>query len=152
MKLDGVTAIALILIVSFAIDRLVTGILFVLTFSGVVRDPAADDASRPASERRYKVWYYTLAGLFAIVAMAYMGRIQLLKALLPGVEDTSNAFFSVLDVVVTGLVLMGGAERLSAFLKTSPTQTTHSPASPIEVRGKLILEEGGPSKTATIRQ
>src|SRR5712691_3958538 len=105
MKMDGVSAIALVLIASFAIDRLVSGMLFLLTLSRIVRDPAtatyAD--SRLLAERWYKVWYYALAGVLAIIVMSYLGNVQLLRAMLPGAADASNSsFLSVLDTLVTG--------------------------------------------------
>lgn len=151
MKMDGVSAIALVLIASFAIDRLVSGVLFLLTWTHIVTDPATakDAGARFLAERWYKVWYYALAGVLAIVVMAYLGNVHLLRAMLPAVSDASNSpFLSVLDTLVTGLALMGGAERLSALLKGAAPEKADAPVLPVEVRGKLTLEDGGTTRVA----
>jgi hypothetical protein len=51
-----------------------------------------------------------------------------------------------LDIVVTGLILMGGADRTEQILKTLGASTSPAPASkppPIEVTGRLIIDEQG---------
>lgn len=144
MKLDGVSAIALVLIASFAIDRLVTGTLFLLGMLGLVRDPDAVTANedRIPAQRRYKLVYYLLAGLLGVVVMSYVGGLRLLSAVLPAVDPQSQSgFFQGMDIVVTGLALMGGAERLSALLKGVAPAPKEVPSEPIQVTGKLTLEE-----------
>src|SRR5262249_29488876 len=68
--MGGVSVIAVVLLLSFGIDRLVTGILFVLSWSKRWRelcpDPAeaADAQERVAAERKQKTAYFVFAGLF----------------------------------------------------------------------------------------
>ena len=52
MQLDGVSALALMVIVSFAIDRPVTGLLFLLSFTRYI--PEAPTGER-GPDRRYKL-------------------------------------------------------------------------------------------------
>ncbi len=108
-----------------------------------------DAGAHLSAERWYKAWYYGLAGILATVVMSYMGGVQLLKALLPPAEGVLNAsFFRFLDTVVTGLALMGGAERLSALAKGVAPEKGEAPAAPIQVTGKLTLEESGTARAA----
>src|SRR5262249_25094033 len=111
MRLDGVSALALVLVASFAIDRLVSGTLFLITWSGILTDPEqiAEGEEKYKAKRKYKVIYYLLAGVLGIVVMASLGGIMLLTALLPADSSvTGTSIFRFLDIVVTGLALMGG--------------------------------------------
>jgi hypothetical protein len=182
--LDGVSAIALVLIASFAVDRVVTGILFLLGFNKKwvqwCPDPKLvdDRAARTVAERRQKLAYFILAGFFGIIVLAGLGHVRILTAmgLRPGsAMETSSlaslasasptpaagsasptpapaatlgmsrALFSFLDILFTGLLLMGGADSISRVLKLPGVATTESPPSrPIEITGKLTLEDRGP--------
>jgi hypothetical protein len=147
MRLDGVSALALVLVASFAIDRLVSGILFLTIWSGILTDPEeiAEAEERYKAKRKYKAIYYLLAGVLGIVVMASMGGIMLLTALLPADSSvTATSVFRFLDVVVTGLALMGGAEKLSELLKIGKETGGlfgSTSESPVKVEGKLVLEE-----------
>lgn len=149
MRLDGVSALALVLVASFAIDRLVSGILFLTTWSGVLTDPEqiVEVEEKYKAKRRYKAIYYLLAGVMGIVVMASLGGIMLLTALLPADSSvTATPVFRFLDIIVTGLALMGGAEKLSELLKIGKETggafaSASISESPIKVEGKLFLEE-----------
>jgi hypothetical protein len=149
MRLDGVSALALVLVASFAIDRLVSGILFLTTWSGILTDPEqiAEGEEKYKAKRKYKVIYYLLAGVLGIVVMASLGGIMLLAALLPADSSvTGTSTFRFLDIVVTGLALMGGAEKLSELLKIGKETggvfaSSSADESHVKVEGKLFLEE-----------
>jgi len=149
MRLDGVSALALVLVASFAIDRLVSGTLFLITWSGILTDPEqiAEGEEKYKAKRKYKVIYYLLAGVLGIVVMASLGGIMLLTALLPADSSvTGTSIFRFLDIVVTGLALMGGAEKLSELLKIGKETggvfaSASAGESPVKVEGKLFLEE-----------
>ena len=71
MKIDGISAIAIILIASFAIDRIVTGSLFLLSFvkywTKYFPDPATlQPDARLAAERMLKLAYFGLSGFLGI--------------------------------------------------------------------------------------
>src|SRR6266849_81197 len=101
--LDGVTVVAVILIASFAIDRVVSALLFLLSLSKSFPEPAS---------KKYQVWYFCIAGILAIFVIAYWGNVRILAAV--GYPPDPNP---VLDALLTGIVLVGGAERLATMLK-----------------------------------
>lgn len=177
MPLDGVSAIALVLIASFAIDRVVNGLLFLLGFTKKwahwFPEPKLIDepAQRMAAEKRQKLVYFVLAGFFGMIVLAGIGHVRILTAMGVRPEQTvmassvanptgpspspspgpgaklqvSQWLFSFLDIVFTGLLLMGGADTISRVLKLPGVPGTESPSPrPIEITGKLTLEERGP--------
>ena len=134
VRIDGVSAIAAILIASFAIDRVTTGILALygwLRRRGRTRDaPLAADSGQ-------RVPYFIVAGVLGAVVLGGFGDVRVLAAL---------GFVSVnpyLDALITGLVLMVGADRASDLLQRFDVPGaggSKKPAAPIEVTGKLVLE------------
>lgn len=157
-RLDGVTAIALVVIASFAIDRIVSGSLFLLSYSKAwsrrFPEPSSveDEATRVRVEKTQKLVYFALAGFLGMVVLAGAGNVRILSALVvqpaqsesaiqssqpktstqPAQAGSSNqgdaptkpeaktgslesksglTLFSILDIVFTGLLLMGGADR-----------------------------------------
>ena len=137
MKLDGVSALALVVIASFAIDRIVNAFLFLLDFARVLRDPAfeKDKLKRKRIEQRNRLIYFLLAGTLGILVLGYYGDIRILHAM--GFEDISPR----LDIVITGLLLMGGAEQVGKLADIPGVK--HGEAEeqrPIEVTGTLKLE------------
>jgi len=144
----GVNAIALVLVASFAIDRVVNGVLFLVSYSEFWRrkfpDPALVDADRRvAAQKKQKLIYFVFAGLLGTVLLAYFGQVRVLSSL--GVP--ANPY---LDVFITGLILMGGADRVAELLKATGAGgagAERSPSSgPIEIKGTLTLEQ--PSSVA----
>ncbi len=143
VAVPGITAIAALLIASFAVDRVVAGLLFVLSFNeGFARsfpDPAAqaDPAARASADRRRKLLYFVLAAVIALPLLAWYGKIRILAAV--GFVTISP----LLDRILTGIILVGGADRIAEVLKwgSSPVPPTSQKPQPIEITGKLILEE-----------
>ncbi len=142
-QIDGVTGIAVILIGSFAIDRIVTGTLFLLSFvrpwAQRFPDPATvdDRVARVKAEKKQQLAYFVLAGTLAIPILAGYGGVQLFSQL--GFQDVHW----LLDTVFTGLILVGGADRVSLFLRGSAEAGGGSSAPrPVEINGRLVLEGG----------
>jgi len=142
MKIDGISAIAVIFIASFAIDRIVTGLLFLMSFVQPWRrafpDPGtiSEVTQRIQAERRQKLSYFVLAGILGILVLGWFGKIRIFSVSgFPNIDP-------VLDTIVTGLILVGGSDRIAAILKMSDLkgQSKSSPQ-PIEITGRLTLEE-----------
>ena len=131
-QFDGVSAIALILIASFAIDRVVTAVLFLLAWAGWAPDPVAD-------ERKYKLIYYLLGGALGIFVLAHFGQVRVLTAL--GIKIDQY-----LDTTLTGIVLVGGADRIAGLLKAPSGAPQNAAPQPMVITGKLVLEESAAQK------
>ena len=140
---DGVTAIAMIVIISFAIDRIVTATLFVLSLVAPSFDPDTVDVPtrRKRAERIQRLLYVVLAGLLGIFVVARYGNVRILSAL--GIETDS-----MLDIILTGIILVGGSDRIAAVLKAPGAQGMEKPSpQPIQITGTLTLEEGAIRKS-----
>lgn len=142
-RIDGLSAIALVLILSFAIDRIVRGLLFLLAYIPVwaraFPDPDLDDVvlSRRGEANRRLV-YFVFSAALAIVVIGWFGEVRLLAALGFGRVNP------MLDVLVTGLVLTAGADRTERILQSLGAGGTEAPApkpTPIEITGKLTIDE-----------
>jgi hypothetical protein len=142
MKIDGISAIAIILIASFAIDRIVTGSLFLLSFvkywTKYFPDPATlQPDARLAAERMLKLAYFGLSGFLGIALLSGYGKLRIFSV--SGFPDVPVW----LDTVVTGLVLVGGADRMAALLNAGGPFGEHKTShQPIEISGKITLEDG----------
>lgn len=135
-KIDGVSALALILIASFAIDRITQGLLFVLSFSRAwrTRIPDEESAARPQLKKRSRLAYLLIAGLLSTVVIAGYGKIRLFASMgFPGINP-------LLDALLTGLVLVGGADRTEGILKGlgGGEGAPRAPA-PLQITGTLTL-------------
>jgi len=146
MHLDGVTLMAMIFLASFAIDRVVTALLFLFSFNDRFPDPdrEVDPIAKAKAAKKYKLWYYGLAGIFAILAVADFGKVRILAAI--GYPPDPNP---MLDAILTAITLVGGADRLAALkLPGAPAESAEAAAKPLQVTGTLTLEEGSPRKLA----
>jgi hypothetical protein len=86
--LDGISALTLILIASFAIDRVTTWSLLVLSAFGVAPDVSEDGrAADPRSARKYKLLYFVFSALQATLVV-WLADLRFLSAL--GVESTKG--------------------------------------------------------------
>lgn len=141
MPLDGVSALALLLLASFVIERTVSGVLFVFPTLRMLPDLAQlDPAARAAADRRYAYWRFFLSGALAAAILWKWPSLRILALF----SQLSNSVPPWLDPAVTWVVLMGGADRISAFVKL-PAGGTAPPKreeQPIEVRGRLTLDDG----------
>ena len=151
-RLDGISAIAVLLIAAFAIDRLVNVILFLLDFLPAWREafPAPmllpEGAPRMQAERRGKFVYFVLAFVFSIGVIIALSGVRTVDA----TGQTGSGILYALgfkqhwiDVGLTMLILMGGAERISEALKNiDASKAISEKPAPIEITGKLTLDEG----------
>ncbi len=149
--MDGVGVIVLIAMAAFGIDRIVVGLLFAFSFvplwTKYFPDPATMEKSIPqkVAKKKQKLMYYVFGALLGGAVLAWFGNIRIFHAL--GVPDANP----IVDCVMTGLVLVAGADRLAGILKLpGAAQPEAAPARPIEITGRLTLdsdtESSGPTK------
>src|ERR1051325_2480884 len=138
--MGGVSVIAFVVLLSFAIDRVVAGILFVFSWSSqwrhLVPDPAEleEPQEKAAALRAQKTAYFVLAGLFSVVV---------LKMVDAHVFSEWGLKSGTMDLFLYALVLMGGAERVSAFSSAMhPAAPAAASEPPLKITGTLMLEEG----------
>lgn len=131
---DGFSAVAAILIASFVIDRFVTAFLFLLSYRWQWADRGSLDGSlRSEAEKKYKLWYFALASLLAVLVFVF-GKLSVFFAL--GLPPNP-----LLDGIVTTIVLVAGSDRVAALLKGQDVGgTSKVPDPPIEIRGTVTLE------------
>jgi len=187
------TVIALIVVLSFAVDRAVAGLLFVLSLSSKWRrgfpEPAlvSEDEARARAERRKKLIYFALAAVLSVAILAGFPNVRIIRALglskaanesaanpaatasptpnpaptpTPSASPTTGAgtspgpswpLESILDFIVTGLILMAGAERIAVLIKPPGAAGGEgSREQPIHITGKLTVEDAGGSKEAKL--
>lgn len=145
-SIGGISVLVLILVLSFAIDRVVRAVLFLLSFlhrwTQWVPDPPTieDPANRTKAEKRQKLVYFAFAGFLGLIVVAVYGDVRVIKAL--GYDANK-----VLDTIATGIILMGGSDFISKLLQMSGIGGgTESSPQPIEITGKLILESSNIKK------
>jgi len=167
MENDVTTVLALVVLLSFVLDRVVVGLLFLMSFNNAWsrRFPDPDlfekGPERRAAERKSKLIYATLAALIGIIVLAGFAHVRILSAL--GVVphlwpfQTGREFgnwlflisFRLLDILVTGLVLTAGADRVAHLMKWfgGKGELGLEPAEPqpIQIIGKVSLEGAGES-------
>ena len=175
---DTVGAIALIAILAFVIDRVVSTLLFVLSFNHAwsrrFPDPSLREPGRSQieAEKKQKLIYLIMAGVLSLLVILSFGRMSILPAL--GVEYPQNpstdaklaqtaadakppqtktdtslqnvpARFVLLDIFLTTLLLVGGADRMGQLVKmiggTGLMGVEKAEPKPLQVTGRLILEE-----------
>lgn len=147
MKIDGVSAIAVVLILSFAINRIATGLLFLLSFAkpwaSFLPDPALqeDEKRRARAERKRKLVYFVFATILAMGVFAGYGTVRILSVSgFPSINP-------VLDVILTGLILVAGSDRIAEMLAPRVVPGPGAPgleasgSRPVEITGTLTLVE-----------
>lgn len=140
-RLDGISIIALVLIGSFAVDRIVRGLLFGLSYwkrwASLVPDP--NDPATPVPRRKHhQLAYFCFAACLGVVALGWYGGVRILSAL------GFVAVNPILDTLITGLILVGGADRTEAILCTLGAGGAEAAgardSAPIQITGTLVLE------------
>lgn len=176
LVMGGMSAVALVALASFAVDRIATAVLFLLSFNRTwsrhVPDPALtpDPAAKALARKKERLAYFTIAGVLAIGILASFGNLRLLTAMglhpqagtvagraaasaaattAPASEESDKesgggaGLFTLVDIVFTGLLLMGGADTVSRLLRMPGAPGVPKPEPrPLEVRGTLNLEGG----------
>lgn len=126
-SIDVTTAITIILIASFAIDRLVTLLMFLLPFAKLLPDQDPE-----LLKKRERVTYIALAGFLGLL-LGYFGDIRLLA----GLGFSNNV---VINAIVTALILTAGSDSISALLKRiSGASVGKEEPKPLVVQGALTL-------------
>ncbi|MDP8980230.1 MAG: hypothetical protein M3O35_06535 [Acidobacteriota bacterium] len=163
--MDPIKAIGLILIASFLVDRIVAGLFFLLDFSASWRKKMPDPdliqnlEERAGAARKRKLVYSLMAGFLGIVVIAWYLDIRLLaltNLLTPDAATGKLKPRLLLDILLTGLIVAGGADRMAEALKMLGGPGVEKPgagARPVEITGKLVLErekEHEPDKSRAV--
>jgi len=126
-SLDVTTAITVILIASFAIDRLVTLLLVLLPFPKLHREQDSK-----LLKKRERVTYIALAWILGLL-LGYFGDVRLLA----GLGFSTNV---VMNAIVTALILTAGSDSISALLKRmGGASVGEGDPKPLVVQGDLTL-------------
>lgn len=139
---SGITVAAILVVASFAIDRVVSALLFLLSFfapwRSVFPEPQllTNGAEKYRARKIQKLLYFVLAAFGAAVLVAKFPEFMLLKKL--GFTYSSGQEFW--DRVFTVIALIGGADRI-AELADSPGSAGRTQSEPLEITGTVILEE-----------
>jgi hypothetical protein len=139
MKGDGISALAQVVVASFVIDRIVSGILFFAAFVRIIRDPEMieEGPRRVSALKAYKFVYFVLAALLVIAVLYAFPTIRILDEM--GIQPANP----MLDLLVTGLLFVGGAERLSQFIQPPGGDKSagkqEPPPPPLKIEGQLVL-------------
>lgn len=139
---SGLTVAALLLVASFAIDRVVSGLLFLLSFFPPWRSAFPEPQLLTKSAEKYrarkvqKLLYFSLSAVAAVVLVAKFPDFMVLKklgfAISGGLEFWDQAF--------TIIALIGGADRI-ADLADSPGTAGKTQSEPLEITGTVTLIE-----------
>jgi hypothetical protein len=142
VRIDGVSLLALFLIASFAVDRIVRGALFALSFFALWRKLVPDEpdaTANSAAAKKQRLAYVLMASLLAVVVLGWLGKVRMLEAL--GFTQIDP----LIDTLFTGLLLVGGAERTEAILQKLGAGTggeaAKASATPVEITGRVVLED-----------
>jgi len=146
MASDGINLLTMLLIAAFAVDRVSAGILFLLEIVGVLSDPDGleEGVNRVRAKKRFTLLHFVVSGFLVILVLFYVGDFRFLDALGLGNRADLSRVPLWLDHLLLAVVLVGGAEQMSAFLKMvgAPGGSARGEgAQPVEVSGKLTLEE-----------
>jgi hypothetical protein len=140
MRHDGVSVTAMMALAAFAVERVTTGILFLLSCWGAWRAEYPDPGSLTNSEqigrakRKSKLAYFILASALVLVVVKWSPEIRILHALN---LDASP----VLDIALTCLVLVAGSDRIGDFLKGEGGAGAEKASKPVEIVGRVQLIE-----------
>jgi hypothetical protein len=140
---EGINVLAMLLIAAFAIERITSGILFLLEFFHVLPDPESfEKPQRERLKRKRALWSFLIsAGLTVLLLLYIPSEFGFVNAL-----GVGTGIPPLLDRILLGVVLLGGSERMSVFLKMvgAPGGDAGSGgAQAVEVSGKLTLEDPG---------
>jgi hypothetical protein len=141
--LDGVSTVALLLLFSFAIERIVSAVRFLAAWAGWF-DPDAESnaAKRRDRERTGAVLAFLLATALSIVILTVFDLHGVLFIL--GVKQEPLLW----DYFLTVLVMVAGADRLGELFKASGTKLEAKLEQPLEVTGTLRLDPASADRLA----
>jgi hypothetical protein len=146
MRHDGLSVTAMMALAAFAVERVTTGILFLLSFwqrwQTAFPDPdeLTDSAKSAHAKRKAKLAYFVLAGLLVLLVVSLSPQIRILNAL------NINAS-APLDAALTCLVLVAGSDRIGELVKGGASASAESSSKPVEIKGRIQLVESADSST-----
>jgi hypothetical protein len=132
MQHDGITATALMVLAAFAVERITTGILFILSlfrkWSVFLSGPT------PAvAEKRQKLAYFVLAGTLVLIVVCLRSELRVLTVLN---IDSPDPY---LDIALTWLVMVAGSDRIGTLVKGAPASAPEKVSKPVEIKGTVRL-------------
>ena len=138
--LDGVSTVALLVLLAFVIERVVSGVLFFMGSIGALSDPAAAEntAARVRAERIQQWWRFFFAGLLTAGVLVVWDDLGVLRFFGQGHAGLPRW----IDPAITWVVLLGGADRIAALVKlpgAGAPPVTAPP--PLQVTGTLKLDD-----------
>jgi hypothetical protein len=148
------SVLAFIMVLAFAADRVAKSVMFCLAFVPAWHrrfpDPELieNKVVRQRMRNRYLLAYTVIVGAIAAAAVLTFPDLRILDKL---TGETTDA---VIDIVVTVLVLMGGSDLLGRIVQVSGIGDMGAAAAsgetsprnkPVEVVGRLVLENEGPA-------
>src|SRR5438105_3757337 len=138
--MDAPGTAMLVVISSFAVDRIVSLVLFGVSVPKSWRktfpDPELmeEGAKKRAAMRTRRMWYFCFAAILTI-PIVIGAKIRIFKLLgIIGAEDDPAVI--VADILVTTLVFVAGADRLADLIKKHAPAEKHEG---IEVYGTLTI-------------
>ena len=146
MSTEGLSILTLLLIAAFTVERLTSGITFVLSWVGLIPDPEiTDEAEKKRARARNirTVWHVVISAAFVLPVLYLLGNFSFLGTLGVSAPVRIPAW---LDRLILGIVLVGGSQQLSAFLTmvhSEPPGATKEASNDVEISGTVTLEDGG---------
>ena len=86
------------------------------------------------AERRFKLYYYSLATVLALAVVLLSPGMRVLEAL-----DVESPPW-ILDLGLTCLILVAGADRIGTFFESKGAHVEEAPK-PVQIEGTLTLKE-----------
>lgn len=152
LTIDGVSAVAALVITAFAVDRFATAFMSMLSLLPSFRelfpspgetpievggpgDQSAQLLIRRNGERRHRAFYFLFAAVGAAIVV-FIGKIGILDVL--GFKQAeAHPYF---DFGLTALILTAGADRVAALLQLSGASVSgQDEGKPIEITGSLTI-------------
>ena len=142
MNHDGITVTAMLLVAAFAVDRLSSVVTF-LAFRPRTGAPKAGDQDRRAWNQ--KLVYCAVASVVAVGILVATDKIRLLEAM-GMLQDRMTPGDRLIDVGLTFLVLVGGAERISSLLGSTAPAAEDVTQPPVKLEGTLSVASSSDSQ------
>lgn len=133
--------IAVLMIVSFAIEAVVAGLLSIVPATQLA---PGDNGGQEGAQTRADHWRRALHFIMTLalaLIVSFFGGIKMFKGL--GLQDVSDGW----DYFLTAMLLTAGADRIAALKKQLGGPEQNNPrihSQPVNITGKLTLDEPAP--------
>jgi hypothetical protein len=143
MKHDAISVTAVLLFAAFAVERVTSGVLFLLSFSKRW-DEFFNPQKSVAAARRSKLAYFILAGTLVLVVLLLAPEMRALRALDVNTPES-------LDLFLTWLLLVAGADRIASLLPAAKgtAESGAETSKPLQIEGEVTLLDPKEKKPAT---